>query len=447
MPCRIIKLKDKNDPALLDLMRALHERGQNPDLNSDASPDKKVAEILAQVRQHGDQALLDYSRQFDCPTLALPLRVSEETLQLAAASIPAEDMDIIIAAAANIREFHSRQKQQSWFMTNADGAILGQKVDAVDRAGLYVPGGQGGNTPLISSLLMGAIPAQVAGVSEIAVVTPPRQDGSLNAHLLAAAYMLELTEVFRVGGPWAIGALAYGTESIKPVDVIAGPGNIFVTTAKKQVRDKVGIDMLAGPSEILIIADDSATVDWLSADLLAQAEHDALASAVCLTDSPHLADRLRLALELRLKDLPRAEIARKALADWGALILLPNLELAVDIANALAPEHLEICTRDPWALMPQIRKAGAIFMGHHTPESLGDYFAGPNHVLPTNGTARFSSALGVDTFTRKTSLIASTQTFSRNSAEAVARLARLEGLEAHAQAAQLRAPHFFTPKR
>lgn len=280
--------------------------------------------ILDAVAAKGDEALLEQTRRFDCPTMELPLAVGPDDLQRAAASIPADDLDIMAEAAAHIREFHEAQKERSWFMTRPDGTMLGQKVEPVDRAGLYVPGGKGGDTPLISSLLMGAVPAQVAGVREIAVVTPPRADGTLNPHILAAAYLLDIAEVYRVGGPWAIGALAYGTQSIPAVDVIAGPGNIHVTTAKKLVQGKVAIDMLAGPSEILVLADDSAPVDWVAADMLSQAEHDPLASAVCVTDSPHFAERLAAALTRRAADLPRASIAEAALRDWGRSSLRPT---------------------------------------------------------------------------------------------------------------------------
>ena len=397
-----------------------------------------VRAILDAVAAKGDEALLEQTRRFDCPTMELPLAVGPDDLQRAAASIPADDLDIMAEAAAHIREFHEAQKERSWFMTRPDGTMLGQKVEPVDRAGLYVPGGKGGDTPLISSLLMGAVPAQVAGVREIAVVTPPRADGTLNPHILAAAYLLDIAEVYRVGGPWAIGALAYGTQSIPAVDVIAGPGNIHVTTAKKLVQGKVAIDMLAGPSEILVLADDSAPVDWVAADMLSQAEHDPLASAVCVTDSPHFAERLAAALARRAADLPRASIAEAALRDWGAIIVAPNLGVGVDIANAVAPEHMEVATREPWSVLPHIRHAGAVFLGLHSTEPVGDYFAGPNHVLPTLGTARHASALSVQTFCKKTSIIAASAAFTRAGAASIARLARLEGLEAHARAVELR---------
>ena len=436
MSCRILKAQTASDPGAVDFVRHLAGRSQ-----PDSAPDVEgnVRAILDDVAARGDEALLEQTRRFDCPTMELPLAVGPDVLQRAAASIPPADLDIMAEAAAHIREFHEAQKERSWFMTRPDGSILGQKVEPVERAGLYVPGGKGGDTPLISSLLMGAIPAQVAGVREIAVVTPPRADGTLNPHILAAAYLLDIAEVYRVGGPWAIGALAYGTRSIPAVNVIAGPGNIHVTTAKKLVQGRVGIDMLAGPSEILVLADDSAPVDWVAADMLSQAEHDPLASAICVTDNANFATRLAAALERRVADLPRTAIAAASLSDWGAIIVVPGLTVGVEIANALAPEHMEVCARDPWALLPHIRHAGAVFLGSHSPEPVGDYFAGPNHVLPTLGTARHASALSVQTFCKKTSIIAASAEFTQSSAAAIARLARLEGLEAHARAVELRA--------
>lgn len=435
MACRIMKVQGAADPRAVEFFRHLARRGG--DAGGDVERD--VREVLAAVREKGDETLLERTRRFDCPSLEPPFAVSQTELERAAASIAPGDLDIIAEAAAHIREFHEAEKDRSWFMTRPDGTILGQKVDPVDRAGLYVPGGKGGNTPLVSSLLMTVVPAQVAGVREIAVVSPPREDGTLNPYLLAAAYLLDIAEVHRVGGPWAIGALAYGTASIRAVDVIAGPGNIFVTTAKKLVQGHVGIDMLAGPSEILALADDSAHVEWLAADMLSQAEHDALASAVCVTDSPVLAERLASALSRRVADLPRADIAGASLRDWGAIFVVPDMEAGLDMANALAPEHMELAVRDPWALLPRIRHAGAVFLGQHSPEPVGDYYAGPNHVLPTLGTARHSSALCVQTFCRKTSIIAASPEFTRTRAASIARLARLEGLEAHARSVEIRA--------
>ncbi|MDO9584501.1 MAG: histidinol dehydrogenase [Desulfomicrobium sp.] len=398
-----------------------------------------VADILAQVRSRGDEAVAEYTRRFDCPDMtAEALRVPEQDIARALEQIPPADADIIREAAANIRDFHLRQKQNSWITTPAPGTTLGQLVLPVDRAGLYVPGGQGGETPLISSLLMNAIPAQVAGVKTICVVSPPRKDGSLNPYILATAAILGLSHVFMCGSAWAIAALAYGTESIPRVDVIAGPGNIFVTTAKRLLVGQVGIDMIAGPSEIAILADASANPKWLAADMLSQAEHDPLASSILVSAHSDLLAAVQSELVTQLASLPRHEIAARALAEWSALIHVPDLDVGMDLINRLAPEHFELSVSDPWALIGSVRNAGAVFMGHSTPEPVGDYFAGPNHVLPTLSTARFSSALSVDTFCKKTSLICTDQAFLNAHGSKVARLARLEGLEAHARSVEQR---------
>ena len=406
--------------------------------NPGDSVEGSVREILANVREKGDEALIDYTRRFDCPEFAAPLRVSEQDIAWAAASISPEHREQISEAAHNIRTFHKEQLEKSWFQTRPDGSILGQRVLPVDRVGLYVPGGQGGNTPLLSSMLMNAIPALVAGVPRVAVCTPPRKDGTINPHILAAAHLLDIDEIYRVGGAWSIGAMAYGTQSIDPVDVIAGPGNIYVATAKRLVQGTVGIDMVAGPSEVLVVADSSARPHWLAADMLSQAEHDMLASAILLTDDITLAEQVQQELEKQCSQLPKAQIAGKSLMDWGAIVVVPNIMTAVAIANRVAPEHLELCVRDPWALLPHIRHAGAIFMGQHSPEPVGDYFAGPNHVLPTLRTARFSSALSVQNFCQKTSIVATSPAFLLENAPAIASLARLEGLEAHARSVEIR---------
>jgi len=398
-----------------------------------------VRDILAQVRTRGDEAVLEYTRRFDCPDLSADrLAVPQAAFITALARIPGLDRDIITEAAANIRDFHQRQKQNSWLTTPCPGTTLGQLVLPVDRAGLYVPGGQGGETPLISSLLMNAIPAQVAGVPEICVVSPPRRDGTLNPYILATAAILGLSRVFLCGSAWAVAALAHGTATIPKVDVIAGPGNIFVTTAKRLLVGQVGIDMIAGPSEIAILADSSANPRWLAADMLSQAEHDPLASSLLISPDQTLLDAVRAELSLQLSLLPRSEIARKSLADWSALIHAPSLADGMELINRLAPEHFELCVADPWAWVGAVRNAGAVFMGHTTPEPVGDYFAGPNHVLPTLSTARFSSALSVDTFCKKTSLLCTDQTYITAHGAKVARLARLEGLEAHARSVEHR---------
>lgn len=404
----------------------------------DLAVETRVREIIETVREKGDDALINYTREYDSPDFSPPIRVSDTDISHAAAAVPGKARRQISAAAANVRSFHEAQREKSWFQTRPDGTILGQRVTAVENAGLYVPGGRGGNTPLISSLLMNAIPAQVAGCKRIAVVSPPRKDGSLNPYLLAAVHLLDIDEVYRVGGAWSIAALALGTKSIAKVDVIAGPGNIYVTTAKRLMQGLVGIDMVAGPSEILILADSSANPAWVAADMLSQAEHDLLASAICITDDARLADAIHAALTKQLLNLPRSEIAKKSLEDWGCIVRVNNLKTGIAVVNAIAPEHLEICCRDPWGIAPMIIHAGAIFMGQHSPEPVGDYFAGPNHVLPTLGTARFSSGLSVQTFCKKTNIISASSIFLQENAEDIAALARLEGLEAHARAIEAR---------
>ena len=407
MTCRLLSLS--SEAMWPELLRLLENRD-----NPDQTVETDVRAMLDAVRKGGDSAVLEYVRRFDCPDMRPPLRVPAEDLEQAARDIPAESLDCIKQAADNIRAFHEAQKDRSWFLTRDDGTILGQKIEAVDRAGLYVPGGRGGNTPLISSLLMTAIPAQAAGVREIAVVTPPRADGTLNPHILAAAHLLGVHEIYRMGGAWAIAALAYGTETVAPVDVIAGP------------------------SEVLVLADDSANPEWLAADMLSQAEHDALASAICITDNEALAHAVIAELERQSATLPRADIVRKSLADWSAVVLVPDMDAAIALANRVAPEHLEVLMREPWSVLPRIRHAGAVFLGPYAPEPLGDYFAGPNHVLPTLGTARFSSALSVQTFCKRTSIIAASPAFAAANTDAVARLARMEQLEAHARSMECR---------
>ena len=434
MPCRLYSFTTHTQWSVLtELLSTRH-------VSSDIM-NTQVRPILDAVRKQGDKALYEYTRRHDCPSFSGPFRVEAPAFAQAAAAVDKADIEHIRIAARNIREFHQAQKNNSWFVSKQDGSIFGQKIDAVDRAGLYVPGGQGGNTPLISTLLMTAIPAQVAGVENIALVTPPRKDGTVNPYILAAAYELGLDELYLLGSAWAIAALAFGTESITAVDVIAGPGNQWVTAAKNMVQGHVGIDMLAGPSEILIIADNTANPAWIAADMLSQAEHDPLASALCLTTEAGIAEQVRQELAIQLDGLARREIAAQALKDWGAVVVLPGLDDAVALANAIAPEHLELLCLEPWSLVPQLRHAGAIFVGPYSPEPLGDYAAGPNHVLPTAATARFASALSVDTFCKRTSVLAASPTFAANMSATVARLARLEGLEAHARSMECRTIH------
>lgn len=401
----------------------------------------RVVEILEAVRADGDAALIRYTRQFDAPDAELAnLIASESEIEAAYAVVAPEFLDILRRAIDNIRAFHEPQRPQSWFTTRPDGSILGQMVRPVTAAGLYIPGGRGGETPLISSVLMNGIPARIAGVQDIALVTPPRRDGSINPHLLVAAREVGVTRIHKLGSAWAIGALAYGTATVRRVDVIVGPGNIYVTLAKKIVAGEVGIDMLAGPSEILVVADEFANPDYIAADLLSQAEHDSMASAVLITTSADLAQAVSRCLDEQLGRLPRAQVAREALRQYGALFTVERVDDALQLANMLAPEHLELQLRDPWPWLAKVQHAGAVFLGADTPEPVGDYFAGPNHVLPTAGTARFASALGVENFLKRTSVVYYSREAFERDAEAIIRLAELEGLDAHAASVRVRLP-------
>ncbi|MES0446303.1 MAG: histidinol dehydrogenase, partial [Desulfobacterales bacterium] len=358
-----------------------------------------VTRILDDVRKNGDKALIKYANQFDSPGLTLEsIQATSQEINNAAKNVDRSFVRALNRAAGQIESFHKQQLSKSWDYTERPGTLLGQLVNPVDVAGVYVPGGMGGKTPLVSSVLMGVIPARIAGVKHIAMVTPPTRDGTVNHYLLAAAKRVEVDAVYKVGSAWAIAALAYGTETIPKVDVIVGPGNIYVTLAKKIVAGTVGIDMLAGPSEILVIADSTARPDFIAADLLSQAEHDTLASAILVTDSKATAKAVAAAVDEQLENLARKEIARESLARFGAIMIVPDLDAAIELSNRIAPEHLELQVKDPLAYLGRIRNAGAVFMGSFTPEPVGDYIAGPNHVLPTAGTARFSSALSVDNF-------------------------------------------------
>jgi len=401
--------------------------------------EKQVQQIIDEVKAYGDQALVDYTQKFDCPSFKLGfLAVTPEEINLSLEQVDPKDLNIIQEAKENIFAYHQKQVQNSWFSTRADGTIVGQIVRPVQRAGLYVPGGQGGETPLISSLLMNAIPAIVAGVKEIILVSPPRQDGSLNPYLLATAHLLGLDKIFKVGSAWAIAALALGTQTIPAVDVIAGPGNIFVTLAKKLLQSQVGIDMIAGPSEITILACKQANPKYIAADLLSQAEHDPLAASILISPSPILIQAVKDELKHQLTTLHRSEIAQKSLQNHGAVIEVPSVETGIELVNKIAPEHFELMVENPWELLGKIQNAGAIFIGEYTPEPVGDYFAGPNHVLPTMSTARFSSALSVETFYHKSSLIYTNQEYLKQNGPKIARLARLENLEAHARSIETR---------
>jgi histidinol dehydrogenase len=398
-----------------------------------------VTRILNDVKRNGDSALIKYSRQFDAPHMRIAdIAVTPDEIKAARKDVDRAFMRALNRAAEQIEAFHRQQLPKSWIDTRRPGTLLGQMVNPVDAAGVYVPGGKGGNTPLVSSVLMGAIPAKIAGVPKVVMATPPMPSGKVASHLLVAAKKAGVDAVFKVGSAWAIGALAYGTQTLPSVNVIVGPGNIFVTLAKKIVAGTVGIDMIAGPSEILIIADETANPEFIAADLLSQAEHDEMASAILVTDTAQLAQSVKAAVETQVEDLSRADITRQSLSSFGAIMVVENLEAAVELANHIAPEHLELQVAEPMDVAPRIRNAGALFLGPYTPEPVGDYVAGPNHVLPTAGTARFSSALSVEHFVKKTSLIRYSPAAFRKEARDIICLANVEGLGAHANAIQLR---------
>lgn len=392
-----------------------------------------VADIIADVKENGDKALLAYCEKFDKAKLT-GLQVSAEEIEQAVKSVDPAFVAILEKAAANIRKFHSRQVRTGFYIEE-DGLVIGQKIIPVDRAGLYVPGG---TAAYPSTVLMDSIPAKLAGVKEVVMVTPPNSKGKINPVILAAAKVAGVDKIFKVGGAQAIAALAFGTESIPKVDKIVGPGNAFVAEAKKQVFGKVSIDMIAGPSEILVVADSGANARHVAADLLSQAEHDKLASAVLVTDSEKLAAAVQQELERQIPMLERCEIARASIDNNGKIIVAEDLEQVIDIANEIAPEHLELCVEEPFDYLDSIRHAGSVFMGRYCPEALGDYFAGPNHTLPTSGTAKFSSPLSVDDFIKKTQFTYYTKEALDKVADDVAVFATAEGLTAHASSALIR---------
>ena len=393
-----------------------------------------VTDIIADVRANGDKALYAYCEKFDKAKLTT-LLVTKEEIDEAVASVDPGFIKILEKAAANIRKFHARQVRNSFIINDEDGILMGQKIIPVDRAGLYVPGG---TAAYPSTVLMDSIPAKIAGVRELVMVTPPNAEGRINPVILAAAHVAGVDKIFKVGGAQAIAALAYGTESIPKVDKIVGPGNAFVAEAKKQVFGQVSIDMIAGPSEILIVADGASNPRHLAADLLSQAEHDKLASAVLVTDSAELALAVQAELEVQIPKLERADIARASVDNNGKIIVADNLEEVIAISNEIAPEHLELCVDNPFDYLDSIRHAGSVFMGRNCPEALGDYFAGPNHTLPTSGMARFSSPLSVDDFIKKTQYTYYTHDALARVAKDVAAFATAEGLTAHAKSALIR---------
>ncbi|MEA3468675.1 MAG: histidinol dehydrogenase [Thermodesulfobacteriota bacterium] len=392
-----------------------------------------VADIIKQVKNRGDEAVLEYTRKFDAPDLTIDgLQVSTAELKEAYELVDDAFLTTLGKAIERIQIFHEREMEDSWMQTRENGTIVGRMVRPVDAAGLYVPGGQGGSTPLVSSVLMNGIPAGIAGVTQRVMLTPPNKEGKVSPHLLVAAQEIGIVDIFKAGSAWGIAALAHGTKKIPAVDVIVGPGNQFVTEAKSQVSGMLRIDMIAGPSEVLIVADESAKAAYIAADMLAQAEHDPMALAIVISTEEKLAGDILTELDRQLANLSRVEIAQKALQERGVILIAEDLEEAVAIANDIAIEHLELMVNDPWDILPKIRHAGAIFLGHHTPEAAGDYFAGPNHVLPTMGTARFSSALGVETFLKKSSIISYSKQALTEDGDHIRLLAGLEGLTAHA---------------
>lgn len=403
----------------------------NRDIQAEEDVSAAVDTVIAEVRRNGDAALRDFTRRFDGAELDM-LRVTEAEFDDAKRSVSRYFQETLEEAAENIRRFHERQRHNDFIIADRPGIVMGQRWMPVEKVGVCVP-----RSPeaFPSTVLMNVIPAKIAGVGEIVVVTPPVRDGSVSPEALTAAQLAGADAVFKIGGAQAVAALAYGTESVPKVDKIVGPGGIFVATAKRKVFGQVAIDMIAGPSEILVLSDGKSNPRWVAADILSQAEHDVLSSSVLVTDSRELAEAVQAEIEAQLETLPRKSIALRSIEENGKIIVTSSLDKAVEAANRIAPEHLELCVDDPFALLPRIRNAGSIFLGRHTPEALGDYFAGPNHTLPTSGTARFSSPLGVDDFMKRSSFLCYDQAAMSGCADRVADFARREGLEGHARSA------------
>ena len=423
----IIKADGKNE---VEFLSKIEERSRNT--NNDVTA--VVTEIINNVRENGNKAVREYTIKFDGKAPE-NFEVSKDEIMSAVAECEPEFIVTLKKAADNIRDFHSRQKQQSWLTTKDNGVIMGQRVRGLARVGLYVPGG---TAAYPSSVLMNAIPAKIAGVGESIVVTPPMKDGKPNPNIMAATAIAGVDRVFLMGGAQAIAALAYGTESVPKVDKIVGPGNIFVATAKKLLYGNVDIDMIAGPSEILVLADETANPKFLAADLMSQAEHDKLASAIMVTTSESLAEETVSQIERQIQMLSRKDIIETSLTNYGVIIVCDTMEKAVELANQLAPEHLEVCCNNPLEYIGKLDNAGSVFLGNYSPEPLGDYFAGPNHVLPTSGTARFFSPLSVDSFVKKSSFIYYTENALEKDKEDIMRFAETEGLTAHANSIGVR---------
>jgi len=406
----------------------------NRDIQAEEDVSAVVDAVLAEVKAKGDAALKAYTRQFNGVELE-DLQVSGAELDAAWKSLDSEFIRTLELAAENIRRFHEQQVHKDFVLTDKPGILMGQRYTPIEKVGICVPSAP---AAFPSTILMNVIPAKIAGVREIVVVTPPDQNGAISPEALAAARIAGADKIFKIGGAQAVAALAYGTESVPKVDKVVGPGGIFVATAKRKVFGQVAIDMIAGPSEILVLADGKSDPAWVAADMLSQAEHDVLASPVLVTDSQELAQAVQAEVERQLELLPRREVARRAVEDNGKIIVTDDLEKAVEAANLIAPEHLELCVDDPFALLPRVKNAGSIFLGRSAPEALGDYFAGPNHTLPTSGTARFSSPLSVDDFVKKSSFLYYDQAALSPVAERIAEFARREGLEAHARSVLIR---------
>ena len=426
----MIKIVKADGKAEYDYLAKVRERSSDTDRDVTAI----VSDIINNVRKNGDKAVEEYTIKFDGKAPDY-FEVPEEEIDKAVAGVDPEFIATLERAADNIRDFHARQLQQSWLTTKENGVILGQRIRGLERVGLYVPGG---TAAYPSSVLMNAIPAKIAGVKELIMVTPPLKNGKPNPDIMAAARVAGVDRVFLMGGAQAVAALAYGTQSVPAVDKIVGPGNIFVATAKKLVYGTVDIDMIAGPSEILVLADETADPKFLAADLMSQAEHDKLASSILVTTSEKLAEETVAELKRQVSTLSRAEIIEASLSDFGAIIVCDDMEKAVEMANSLAPEHLEVCCKSPMEYIGKLDNAGSVFLGDYSPEPLGDYFAGPNHVLPTSGTARFFSPLSVDSFIKKSSFIYYTETALKNEKDDIIRFAETEGLTAHANSIKVR---------
>lgn len=406
----------------------------NRDIRAEENVNAAVDAVLEAVKAHGDEAVRDYTRRFDGVEMD-SFRVSEEEIEAAWNQVDEDFRQTLSMAAENIKHFHQQQVHKDFVLTDQPGIIMGQRYTPIEKVGICVP-----RSPVAfpSTILMNVIPAKIAGVKEIVLVTPPEKDGSISAAALAAAKIAGATEIYKLGGAQAVAALAYGTETVPKVDKIVGPGGIFVATAKRKVFGMVAIDMIAGPSEILVLADGKSNPAWVAADLLSQAEHDVLASPVLVTDSQELAKQVQLELERQLALLPRREVATRSIEENGKIIVAKDLESAVEAVNLIAPEHLELCVDEPFALLPRVKNAGSIFLGRYAPEALGDYFAGPNHTLPTSGTARFSSPLSVDDFVKKSSFLYYTEDALTPVAAKIADFAEQEGLHAHARSVTIR---------